>query len=175
MRRVLLWLPFAIIILLLAIFAKGLITPGDRSIASGMVGKPMPGFDLPGALTPTAGLKTTHFADGKPRLLNIFASWCIPCVQEVPVLVQMKAQGVEIDGIAIHYRTEDLQKFLADNGNPYALIGLDQNSRAQIGFGSAGVPETFVVDGKGVIRHQHIGVVTPNDVPILLAKLEAAR
>ncbi len=175
MKRLLLWLPLVGFVLLLAIFAKGLITPGERTVASGMVGKAIPEFNLPGALDSAAGLSTAHFADGKPRLLNIFASWCVPCVQEVPVLSSMKARGIEIDGIAIHDRTEDLQTFFRTNGNPYRLIGLDQNSRAQISFGSAGVPETFVVDGKGVIRHQHIGVVTPDDVPILLAKLEAVK
>jgi cytochrome c biogenesis protein CcmG, thiol:disulfide interchange protein DsbE len=174
MRRFWLWVPFALFAALFGVFATGLISPTDRYVASGMVGRAMPQFALAGALIPTDRLDDRYFADGKPRLLNVFASWCIPCVAEVPVLVQMKQQGVEITGIAIHDKVEDIQKFLAENGNPYSRIGMDANSRTQIAFGSAGVPETFVVDGKGIIRHQHIGVVTPDDVPIILAKLRSA-
>ncbi len=175
MKRFWLWVPFGLFTALFLVFAAGLIHPLDRAVESGMVGRAMPEFKLTGALDPAAGVTTAFFADGKPRLLNVFASWCIPCVSEVPVLIQMQQQGVDITGIAIHDRTEDLQKFLATNGNPYSRIGMDPESRTQIAFGSAGVPETFVVDGKGMIRHQHIGVITPNDVPIILAKLKAAQ
>jgi cytochrome c biogenesis protein CcmG, thiol:disulfide interchange protein DsbE len=175
MKRFWLWVPFVLFVAIMAVFARGLISPTDRAVASAMVGKPMPQITLAGALDPAQMVGTQYFKDGKPRLLNVFASWCIPCVAEVPVLMQMQAQGVEITGIAIHDTTPDLQKFLSANGNPYSRIGLDANSRAQIAFGSAGVPETFVVDGNGVIRHQHIGVITPNDVPIILAKLKAAQ
>ncbi|MEQ1547057.1 MAG: redoxin family protein [Chakrabartia sp.] len=175
MRRFWLWAPFALFAALFGVFATGLISPTDRYVASGMVGRSMPQFALDGALVPGERLDDRYFVDGKPRLLNVFASWCIPCVAEVPVLIEMKNQGIEITGIAIHDKVEDIQKFLVDNGNPYSRIGMDANSRAQISFGSAGVPETFVVDGKGVIRYQHIGVVTPNDVPIILAKLRGAQ
>ncbi len=175
MRRFWLWVPFALFAALFGVFAVGLIHPLDRAVESGMVGRAVPQFDLAGALDPAQGVSTRSFANGKPRLLNVFASWCVPCVAEVPTLLQMQKQGVEIDGIAIHDHTADLQKFFAANGNPYSRIGMDPESRTQIAFGSAGVPETFVVDGKGVIRHQHIGVITPNDVPIILAKLRAAQ
>lgn len=114
------------------------------------------------------------FKDGKPKLLNVFASWCIPCVAEIPVLMQLKARGVDITGVAIHDSHEQLQQFLAQNGDPYSRIGLDMGGRAQISFGSAGVPETFVVDGKGKIVHQHIGVVTEGDIPVIMAKLQGA-
>ena len=175
MKRVWLWLPFLLFALLFAVFGTGLLRPSDHSIASAMVGKPVPEIALAGALLPEQRLETAYFADGKPRLLNVFASWCVPCVAEIPVLSQLKASGVEITGIAIHDRPEDLAKFLSDNGNPYSRIGLDANSRAQIAFGSAGVPETFVVDGKGMIRHQHIGVIAPDDVPVIMAQLRSAR
>jgi cytochrome c biogenesis protein CcmG, thiol:disulfide interchange protein DsbE len=175
MRRFWIWVPFALFAGLFGVFAAGLIHPSDRAIASGMVGRSVPQFSLSGALNVADGVDTRFFSSGKPRLLNVFASWCVPCVAEIPVLVQMKEQGIEITGIAIHDRPEDLQKFLANNGNPYARIGLDPESRTQIAFGSAGVPETFIIDGKGIIRHQHIGVITPNDVPIILAKLRNVR
>jgi cytochrome c biogenesis protein CcmG, thiol:disulfide interchange protein DsbE len=173
MKKLLLWTPFAAFAGLLIIFALGLLFPSDREVASGMVGRSMPPFSLPKVVDPHPGLDSKYFSDGKPRLLNVFASWCVPCLTEVPVLVDMKAKGVEITGIAIHDRAEPLAKFLADNGDPYTNIGDDADSRTQIAFGSAGVPETFIVDGKGVIRHQHIGIITPNDVPILIGKLKA--
>lgn len=175
MKRFWLWVPFAIFITLIAVFAAGLINPSDRTIASGLVGRPVPQFTLPGAIDPAAGLSTEHFGDGQPKLLNVFASWCIPCVVEAPALMQLQAQGAQITGIAVHDRPEALQKFLSENGNPYSRIGDDAQSRTQIAFGSAGVPETFVVDGKGVIRHQHVGVITPDDVPIIMAKLRSAQ
>ena len=117
------------------------------------------------------GLASGDFRDGKPRLLNVFASWCVPCVAEVPVLMQMKAMGVDVVGIAIHDTTPALTEFLGKNGNPYSRIGLDQTSRLQIAIGSSGVPETFVIDGQGRIVKQHIGVVGEDDIPGLLALL----
>jgi cytochrome c biogenesis protein CcmG/thiol:disulfide interchange protein DsbE len=174
MKRFWLWVPFGIFATLIAVFAAGLINPSDRTVASGLVGRQVPQFALSGALDSAAGLATNDFADGKPKLLNVFASWCVPCVAEAPALMQLKAQGAEIMGIAIHDRPDALQKFLAENGNPYSVIGNDANSRTQIAFGSAGVPETFVVDGNGVIRHQHVGIITPDDVPIIMAKLRTA-
>jgi cytochrome c biogenesis protein CcmG, thiol:disulfide interchange protein DsbE len=138
-------------------------------IASQMVGKPLPEFAAGPAILGQPGAATVDFRDGKPRLLNIFASWCVPCVQEIPMLLRLKAQGVEIAGIAVHDTSADLDRFLAANGNPYTKIGLDEGGRAQIAFGSAGVPETFVVDGTGKIVYQHIGVVTEADIPQLIA------
>jgi cytochrome c biogenesis protein CcmG/thiol:disulfide interchange protein DsbE len=170
-RKWLLWLPFALGLALFVAFYVGLRSPDDHVIASRMVGQPLPEFAAGPAMPGQPGAATADFRDGKPRLLNIFASWCVPCVQEIPMLLRLQAMGVEVDGIAVHDSTPELAKFLAANGNPYTRIGLDQGGRAQIAFGSAGVPETFVVDGQGKILHQHIGVVTEDDLPRLLAML----
>jgi cytochrome c biogenesis protein CcmG/thiol:disulfide interchange protein DsbE len=175
MKRIWLWIPFALFVTLLVVFAAGLINPSDRTIASGLVGRPVPQFALSGILDPSAGLTNKSFADGKPKLLNVFASWCVPCVNEAPALMQLKSQGAQITGIAVHDNATALQKFLSENGNPYSMIGDDTNSRTQMSLGSAGVPETFVVDGNGVIRHQHVGIIKPNDVPIIMAKLRSAQ
>lgn len=91
------------------------------------------------------------------------------------MLLRLKAAGADIEGLAIHDSTPELEKFLAENGNPYSRIGLDDAGRAQMAFGSAGVPETFVVDGKGRIIHQHIGVITPDDLPQILRMLEVSK
>jgi cytochrome c biogenesis protein CcmG/thiol:disulfide interchange protein DsbE len=170
-RSLLLWLPLALMGLLFVGFYAGLENPTDHVITSKVVGKELPDFDAPPILPGFAGTSSTQLRDGKPRLVNVFASWCVPCVEEVPVLAQLKAQGVEIAGIAVHDRPEDLQAFLTRNGNPYATIGSDGNGQVQIALGSSGVPETFLIDAKGQIVLQHIGVVTEADVLDILAKL----
>ena len=170
-RGLLLWLPFAMGIGLFGVFYAGLRNPTDHIIASQLVGKPLPEFSAPAAMPDQPGLASSDFGGGKPKLLNVFASWCVPCVAEVPMLLRLKQMGVEIDGFAVHDSTAELTKFLAANGNPYTRIGLDVAGRAQLEFGSAGVPETFVVDGRGKIVYQHIGVVTDADVPKLIAML----
>lgn len=91
------------------------------------------------------------------------------------MLERLKSNGAEIVGVAVHDNGLDLAKFLAENGNPYNKIGLDQQGRAQIALGSAGVPETFVVDGKGNVIYQHVGVVTEADIPKLMGMLGATR
>jgi cytochrome c biogenesis protein CcmG, thiol:disulfide interchange protein DsbE len=90
-------------------------------------------------------------------------------------LMELKRRGVKIDAIAIRDRPEDVAAFLARNGDPYERIGSDTASRVQLAMGSSGVPETFVVDGKGVIRHQHIGDIRPENVDTILAELEKAK
>ena len=79
-----------------------------------------------------------------------------------------------MDGVAIHDQADDLARFLAANGNPYAAIGRDDARKVQLAIGSSGVPETYVIDGRGVIRYQHIGDIRPEDVPMLLDRVKAA-
>ena len=169
-----LWLPLGLFAGFFVLVMSGLLSPADREVASAMVGKPLPPFDLRPAVPERPGLSRAEFAGGRPRLLNVFASWCIPCVAEAPQLTALAAQGVEIDGIAIRDRAEDVQRFLAANGNPYKRIGADDLSAVQLAIGSSGVPETFVIDGNGVIRHQHIGDIRVEDMPKLLDKLREA-
>lgn len=176
MRRLLIWLPLALFLGFFILFASGLLKPDDRVITSKLVGQPLPAFDLPAAASDRPALTSAQMATGKPRLLNIFASWCVPCAAEAPQLTQLAQAGVEIDAIAIRDRPQDIAGFLQRWGDPYARIGSDTESRVQIALGSAGVPETFVIDGKGIIRHQHIGEIRPEDVPGIMASLaEAAK
>ncbi len=175
MRYWWLWVPFLIFSAFFALARGELAHPGERTIRSHMVGKPLPVFSLPPAHAPQPGLGSASFKQGQPRLLNIFASWCIPCIAEAPVLLRLSKQGVPIDAIAIRDRPQDVARFLARNGNPYARIGADNDSAVQLSLGSSGVPETFVIDGRGIIRHQHVGDIRPEDVPGLLAELRAAR
>lgn len=168
------WLPLAIFALFIALVAWGLLREKDDTVRSRFIGKPLSEFALPPAADGRPGLSRADFATGKPKLLNVFASWCIPCAAEAPQLEQLRAAGVEIGGVAIRDRKPDLAVFLGRYGNPYAAIGADDLSTVQLAIGSSGVPETFVVDGKGVIRYQHIGDIRPDDVPTILAELREA-
>lgn len=169
-----LWLPLLVFAGFLALVFHGLARPGSSEIQSAMVGKPLPEFTLPPAVADRPGLSSADFASGKPRLLNIFASWCIPCAIEAPQLQALADEGHAIDGVAIRDRSEDVVAFLARNGNPFARIGKDDVSAVQLALGSSGVPESFVIDGKDVIRYQHIGVIRAEDLPLIRAKLKEA-
>lgn len=169
-----LWLPLALFALFVALVAWGMIRPVSRDVPSRLIGQPLPAFDLPAAADGRPGLKRDDLIGGKPHLLNVFASWCIPCAAEAPQLAALAAAGVEIDGVAVRDRREDLAGFLARHGNPYTRIGADDLSRVQTAIGSAGVPETFVIDAKGVIRYQHIGEINAANLPILLEQLKEA-
>ncbi|MEN9926634.1 MAG: hypothetical protein RL268_2760, partial [Pseudomonadota bacterium] len=141
---------------------------------SALIGKPLPEFALPAALPGQPGLARKDMADGKVRVLNIFASWCVPCAVEAPQLAELRAKGVDVVGVAIRDRPEDLAAFLARHGNPFSRIGADNLSAIQFALGSSGVPESFVIDGKGVIRYQHIGEIRPEQVPLILEKVREA-
>lgn len=168
------WIPLILFGGFFALVIVGLVRPAGREVASAFIGKPLPQFDLEAAVEDRPGLATTDFKTGKPRLLNVFASWCVPCAVESPQLAALAQQGVEIDGVAIRDRREDVARFLASNGNPFARIGKDDLSQVQLAIGSSGVPETFVIDGKGVIRYQHIGEIREEDMPLILEKLKEA-
>lgn len=170
-----LWVPLFAFALFIGLAAYQLTQPKDEFVESRMIGEELPYFELPPAMDGVEGVSNATFTDGKPRLLNIWASWCLPCIAEAPHLDSLQRQGAEIVGVAIRDRPEDVARFLAQHGNPYARIGRDDLSEVQLAIGSSGVPETFVIDGSGVIRYQHIGDVRASDVPKLLAELEKAR
>ncbi len=172
--RLFLWGLVAACLGLFGLFAYQLSQPKDDFIQSAMVGKPIPQFDLRPAVDGLPGLSSTDLADGRPKLVNVFASWCIPCRVEAPQLEALHRSGVPIVAIAIRDRPEDLAQFFATYGNPFNAVGADDVSAVQLSIGSSGVPETFVVDGRGVIRYQHIGEIRPEHVALLLAKLQEA-
>lgn len=172
------WVRFAPLVLL-GLLIAGLVwrlaTPVDTSVHSRMEGQQVPRFALAPAVPGKPGLSSADLATGHPVLLNVFASWCVPCITEVGVLRELQAKGVTIDGLAVRDQADDLTAFLARNGDPYQRIGSDPESKAQIDLGSSGVPESFIIDGRGVIRYQHIGPIEASEVRSILAKLEAAK
>lgn len=175
MSRAVRFAPLVLLLLVLGALVWRLATPADTSVPSKLEGKPVPAFTLPAALPTKPGLASKDLAAGQPRLVNFFASWCVPCITEVKVLQELKRRGARIDGIAVRDRPQDIAELLARNGDPYERIGSDLQSQVQIALGSSGVPESFVVDGRGVIRYQHIGPVEADEVPLILSKLEQAR
>jgi cytochrome c biogenesis protein CcmG/thiol:disulfide interchange protein DsbE len=173
-RRIL-WLPLIGFILLLTGLTYGLARPDDRTIHSKVVGARVPDFALPAAVPALPGLSSADLATGEPHLVNFFASWCLPCIAEAPQLDAIAKAGVPIAGIAIRDRPEAITRFLDRHGNPFRRIGLDRASQVQIAFGSSGVPESFVVDGRGRIVHQTIGPIGAEDVAAVVAAVKGAR
>ncbi|NCP18241.1 MAG: DsbE family thiol:disulfide interchange protein [Erythrobacter sp.] len=175
MKRLWLILPFALLVLFLGLATYQLTQPKDEFVRSTMIGKPLPAFDLPGATDEAPRVASGMFADGKPRLLNVWATWCVPCIAEAPQLMELADRGVPIVGVAIRDEPEAIAKFLETYGDPYEAVARDDIAELQLAVGSSGVPETFVIDGKGVIRYQHIGDIRESDVDALYAEWEQAQ
>ncbi len=169
-----LWIPLLLFAGFVGLAAYQLTQPKDAFVPSTMIGEEVPYFELRPAHEGMPGLSSADLADGKPRLLNIWASWCLPCIAEAPQLEALRDQGVEIVGVAIRDRPEDVARFLERHGNPYTRIGADDLSEVMLEIGASGVPETFVIDGKGRISYQHIGDIREEHVPLLIEKLREA-
>jgi cytochrome c biogenesis protein CcmG/thiol:disulfide interchange protein DsbE len=175
MNRGLRLLPLLVLIAFVGAVAWRLSSPADQKITSKMIGRPVPAFALTPAAPGKPGLSSADLANGQPRIVNVFASWCVPCIAEAPLLEELRRRGLPIDAIAVRDRPEDVVAFLARHGDPFDRIGADPESQAQLALGSSGVPETFIVDGRGIIRYQHMGPIEPGDVPELIAQWEAAK
>lgn len=174
MSRAVRFAPLVVMLLIVAALVWRLATPASNEVPSKLEGQPLPAFALGAGLPGKPPLANTDLT-GRPRILNVFASWCVPCIEEVKVLQQLKARGIAIDGIAVRDRPADVADFLARNGDPYERIGSDPQSSVQIALGSSGVPESFIVDGRGIIRYQRIGPIEAKDVPGIIARLDHAR
>lgn len=171
--RLLLWLPLAAFAGVMAVIAAGLLRPADRTIHSALVGRRLPAFALPPMLPGRAGVSDADFRHGRPRLVNVFASWCIPCAAEAPQLGRLRAMGVAIDGVAIRDTAPAIAGFLRRNGDPYDRLADDRTGRFQLALGSSGVPETFVIAGDGTILQQHIGDIRAEEVAAIARRAGA--
>lgn len=155
------FLPAILFFALALLFWRGLF--GDPSIVpSALIGKPAPEFRLPaieGMNLP--GLSRSDLGQGKVTVVNVWASWCAPCREEHPALLELsKRADIVLVGIDNKDDPENARRFLGTLGNPYAAIGSDSDGRATIDWGTYGVPETFIVDGQGIIRYKLIGGLT---------------
>ena len=154
-----LW-PLAIFLLLVGFLAAGL-KLNPREIPSPLVGKPAPAFTLPVLQQPEKRFSPADMR-GKVWLLNVWASWCVSCRDEHPVLVALSKQGVlPILGLNYKDKDDDAQRWLQQFGNPYQLSVVDAEGRIGIDYGVYGVPETYLIDAEGVIRYKQIGALTP--------------
>jgi cytochrome c biogenesis protein CcmG, thiol:disulfide interchange protein DsbE len=161
-RRALLLAPLGVAVvggsafwMLLDRMSEGTYDP--HSVPSMLIGKPLPQFALPGQ-PPGAGFSSADvIASKRPALVNFFASWCVPCVQEAPVLMELKQRGIAIWGIAYKDKINDSGVFLQQNGDPYIRIARDEPGTAAINFGLYGVPETYLIDGSGIVRWRWAG------------------
>ncbi len=168
--RLIFILPGLIFLILAALFAVQLISGRNPAeVPSALINKPVPAFSLAPLEGLMAGGKpvpgfSNEDLKGRVTVVNVWASWCAPCRQEHPLLVDLaKDPSVRVVGINQRDNPDNARRFLGTLGNPYSAVGVDPNGRASIDWGVYGVPETFIVGPDGTIRHKHIGPLTPEN------------
>lgn len=166
-RRWLLLLPLGVFGALAALFFVRLFAGDPSKLPSVLIGRPAPTFTLPPieGLTrdgqPLPGLSTGDLK-GRVTVVNVWASWCVPCRDEHPLLVELaKQQGIRLVGINYKDQPENARRFLGALGNPFAAVGADTAGRAAIDWGVYGVPESFIINADGAIAYKHVGPLTP--------------
>lgn len=167
-----LWLaavPVLVFAGLALLFWRGL-SGNPTEIPSALIGKPVPEFTLPaveGLGVP--GFDAASLKQGQVTLVNVWASWCGPCRVEHPILMELaKRDDIRLVGINYKDAPENAVRFLGTLGQPFAAVAADQAGRAAVDWGVYGVPETFVVDGAGVIRYKHIGPLSAESLATVL-------
>ncbi|MEP0315608.1 MULTISPECIES: DsbE family thiol:disulfide interchange protein [Alphaproteobacteria] len=157
-RNLLVFLPLALAAMLAVVLAWGL-TRDPNNLPSTLIGKAVPDFLLPPVKGRALALSNTHL-QGEVSLVNVFASWCVACREEHPLLMKLAAQGtVPLHGLNYKDQPDDASKWLDSLGDPYTRTGADISGRVAIDWGVYGVPETFVVGADGSIAYKHIGPV----------------
>lgn len=163
MRRVAFAIPAFIFVAVAALFAVSFALDLDPSkLPSALTDKPAPEFALPPVegRPDSLGLNTADLR-GQPSVVNVFASWCVPCLAEHPIVSRLAEEGFAVYGINHRDAADDANRWLDRHGNPYQRIGADIDARASIDWGVTGVPETFILDAQGRVRHKIIGPMTP--------------
>lgn len=178
--RILFLLPVLIFLGLALLFLVRLFAGDPSRIPSALIGRPVPAFQLaplPGLAAgghPVPGLASDDLR-GRVTLVNVWASWCGPCREEHPILMDLaRDPAFRVVGINYKDNPENARRFLGALGNPFAAVGVDPSGRTAIDWGVYGVPETFVIGPDGTIRHKHIGPLTPEAMPGFLDKVRAA-
>jgi cytochrome c biogenesis protein CcmG/thiol:disulfide interchange protein DsbE len=131
-----------------------------RALPSPLIGREAPTFDLPELRDPETRFTSAEML-GKPALFNVWASWCVTCRQEHPMLAELRRSGVPVYGLNYKDTRSDALRFLARFGDPYDAIGFDESGMVGIDWGVYATPETFLMDRHGMIRFKHIGMITP--------------
>ena len=153
--------PLIIFVALVGLLAVGL-NLNPREVPSPLIGKPAPAFDLPQLANPEARF-TPKEMQGRVWLLNVWASWCVSCREEHPVLIEYAQKGALPPLVGLNYKDkrEDGLRWLKRYGDPYLVTAFDADGRVGIDYGVYGVPETYLIDKAGVIRFKQIGPITP--------------
>ena len=164
-QRLIYLLPAAVFAGIVGWFWLGLAPDRDPTVvASVMIGKPVPDFDLPPLQAGLPGLASAELK-GQVTLINFFASWCVPCRAEQPILLDLaRDKRVQLDGVAYKNKPADVAAYLAELGNPFARVAMDEPGRTAIDFGVYGVPESYLVDRDGRIRFRQVGPLTDDIV-----------
>ena len=166
--------PLVAFIALAGLLYKGL-SLDPRRVPSPLIDKPAPAFSLPLLRQPETLISNADFK-GQVTLFNVWATWCVACRQEHPLLMKLAQQGIQIYGLNYKDTRDDAKRWLQMYGDPYLANAFDAEGRTGIDWGVYGTPETFVVDRQGVIRHKHIGPLTmdsvKNEILPLLRKLQ---
>jgi cytochrome c biogenesis protein CcmG/thiol:disulfide interchange protein DsbE len=163
-------IPLALFVVLLGFLAVGL-KRDPREVPSPLVNKPAPAFKV-AQLADTSKQFSPDDLKGTVWVLNVWASWCVACRVEHPLLLEFgRAQVVPLIGLDYKDQRPDALKYLQQQGNPFDLTAVDADGRVGIDYGVYGVPETYVIDKAGVIRHKHIGPITPDDLQKTLLPL----
>ncbi len=157
-------LPLAVFIAFAAVFGYLLATGHDSSeIPSVLIDQPAPPLDLPPLDDDRPGIVSSDLAGGV-SVVNFFASWCLPCRAEHPLLMRLAEDGITIYGVNYKDKSDDARAWLDTLGNPFARIGADDSGRRAIDWGVYGIPETFILDRDGRVRYKHVGPITPYDL-----------
>lgn len=161
MGRFLYFLPIAIVAALFVIFYWGLGRNASLQ-PSALIDQPVPQFILPPVdSVDQPGLRTFD-VKGEVALVNFFASWCVPCLAEHPLITRLAKDGLPVYGINYKNKPKEAAAWLSKYGNSYSRIGSDLDGRIGIEFGVTGMPESFVIDRSGVIRYKRVGAITPD-------------
>jgi cytochrome c biogenesis protein CcmG/thiol:disulfide interchange protein DsbE len=177
-NRLLYTLPLLTVVIMAGFFGWSLVSGRDpASIGSVMVNRPAPELAAPALFADGKLLTADLLKTGKPVLVNFFASWCAPCLAEHPLMMRLKQrEGVTIIGIAWKNKPEEARAWLAKLGDPFAAVGTDYDGRLSLDWGLSGVPETYLIDAKGVVRLHYHAPITERDLnETILPMLKAGK
>ncbi len=182
-RPLLIYVPLIVFAALAALFFVRLYSGDASLLPSAMIGRQVPSFTLPPVegLADKPGFSDADFRQGKVTLVNVFASWCVPCHQEHALIMRLSKDatlarsGIQVFGLAYKDEPANIRRFLSEAGDPYARIGADRKGRTAIDWGVYGVPETYIVKGDGTIAYRFVGPISEESYrDVILPEIERA-